>query len=183
MGRRQDVRLARRIAAGDRDAAERWVRDQYPAVLRMLRHLLRGDDAACDLAQQAFIKALDGLPGYSGRGSLRAWLHTIAWHEYCRHCRTQRATLELSAAEASSNGRPGPDDLTAWLSWALARLTDEHRATFVLHEIQGLSVAEVAQVLEIPLGTVKSRLHTARARLRRMLGEPHEEHSHALVDR
>lgn len=169
MRRRRDIRLAGRILAGDRDAAERWVTEHYPSVYRTLAHLTRTPDAAADLAQQTFVNALDHLGEFAGRSTLRTWLHKIAWREYCHWCRDARPSVDLSLAEPPVNGHD--ETLAIWLRWALDRLDDEHRTTFVLHEVEGLSVNETAEVLRIPPGTVKSRLHTARRRLRAMLGD------------
>jgi RNA polymerase sigma-70 factor (ECF subfamily) len=167
-----DWRLARRILAGDRAAGERWVREQYPRIFRMLRRLTGAAEAAEDLTQQAFLKAWQNLAAYRGEASLATWLSRIAYHEYTHWLRGRREHTPLDEAADLRDRRAEPSLEALLLREALAQLSPEHRVAFLLYHIQGLSVGEAALVLEVPPGTVKSRLFHARQRLRELLSEP-----------
>lgn len=163
-----DLALAAAVARKDQ-AAIRLLFDRYfDGIYRFLRQLTGHRDDAEDLAQQALIRAIGSANRYDGRAPLRSWLYAIALREYGRW-RRRRLWLPLSAelranhdvAEVATNG--------ALLLEALSQLTPAHRATFLLHHVEGLSIEEIASVQGVPVGTVKSRLHFARARLRGFL--------------
>lgn len=176
MRRWRDRLLARGIARGDAIAAEQLVRGHYTAVFRLLRSLA-GEQTAEDLTQATFVRALERIETYQGRASLRTWLGGIAYHEWRHHCRDARETLDLDEAPPPLDPRAN-GEAAVWLRWALARLSAEHRAAFLLHHLHGLSVVEVATLSEVPEGTVKSRLFHARKQLRAMLGEEDEGDEH-----
>ena len=154
----------------DGEAMDRLVTRHHADVYRFLRHLVRHRQEAEDLAQATFLRALDRLDGYAGTGSLRNWLFGIAYREFTGW-RRRRLWLPLLA------DRPAPGDPFGDLAEAeallaaIGRLPDALRATFLLHHVEEVSVAEIAETLAVPEGTVKSRLHAARARLRQLLGE------------
>jgi RNA polymerase sigma factor (sigma-70 family) len=181
-GRRglRDGELVRWILAGDRAAGERLVREHYPRLYRLLRHLTGSVETAQDLTQQTFLKAWQALPAFWAEGRLAPWLNRIAYHEYTHWLRARRPHQPLEVAAAL------PDPLAARELDAvvarspLAHLSCEHRETFILFHLQELSVEEVAQVLDIPPGTVKSRLFTARQRLRELFSDPKEDVPHEL---
>jgi RNA polymerase sigma-70 factor, ECF subfamily len=165
----RDMALVRRILGGDRAAGERLIAEHYARIHRLLRHLTDSSESVDDLTQQTFLKAWQALAAFRGESSLATWLHGIAYHEYTHWLRARRdhASLEDAADVPDSHAA---DALEAvFLRRALAQLSPEHRATFILYHVQGLSVPEVAAVLEVPQGTVKSRLSIARQRLRELL--------------
>ncbi len=153
--------------------------------------LLGDPDAAADATQDAFLKAYQRLHQLRG-GSFRAWLLRIVTNTCYDMLRKQKRrptqSLEPQSDEEESDRLPrwqsdaeSPEDivLRREIHWAvqegLATLSPEHRAIVVLSDIEGLSYEEIAQVLNIPLGTVKSRLSRARARLRDYLRAHHGE--------
>jgi RNA polymerase sigma-70 factor (ECF subfamily) len=164
-----DSGWVKRILKGDRDAGERLVTENYPRLYRMLRYLTGSAEVAEDLTQQTFVQAWEGLPAFRGASRLSTWLHRIAYHEYTHWLRARREHAPLDAAM----NVPDPRALRDWeslvLPRALAQLSEEQRDAFILYHVQGLSIAEVAAVLEVPGGTVKSRLFAARQRLRALL--------------
>jgi RNA polymerase sigma-70 factor (ECF subfamily) len=168
----RDMALVRQILGGDTAAGERLIAEQYPRIYRLLHHLTGSVEVVEDLTQQTFVKAWQALGTFRGGSSLATWLHRIAYHEYTHWLRARRDHASLEDAA----GVPDPhaaDALEAvFLRRALAQLSPEHRATFILYHVQGLSVSEVAAVLEVPAGTVKSRLFIARQRLRELLQCP-----------
>ncbi len=133
--------------------------------LRMMRH--RQD--AEDLVQETFLRALGGIGGFDLDRPLRPWLLGIAANR-CRTAlgRRSRRPVTAESVEESVDHRPGladPDDLASELERALGRLRPEYRVVFVLFHEQGLPYEEIAQVIDRPIGTVKTWLHRARAEL------------------
>jgi len=172
--------LVRRVLGGDSGAADRLVREHYPRVLRFLRHLTGSVTDAEDLAQQTFVKAKEALPRFRGECSLSTWLHRIAYYEFTHLRRDRRETPgPLPDGGWCDAGRS--DDAVV-LAAAIAGLPYELRAAFVLREVQQLSVREAAQVLGVPEGTVKSRNHAARERLRESLAGTWEADSDTKVN-
>jgi RNA polymerase sigma factor (sigma-70 family) len=176
----RDGVLIKRILAGDRAAGEQLVREHYTSIYRLLQHLVGGGDHALDLTQQTFVKAWRALPEFRGEASLTTWLHRIAYFEYAQWLRGRREHLDLEAA-AELPDRHCERDLEAVLvRSALSQLSREHRETLVLHYVQGLTVPQIAVVMEVPEGTVKSRLHHGRRRLLVVMAEPPEAESNEL---
>ena len=166
-----------RALAGDAGESERIVRDHYPAALRLLTHLTGRRDEAQDLAQRTFVRAHGALPGFRFDCPLRNWILRIAVREYLHWRRDARPTLPLD----ESLSVRGLDPNAMVLRDALAELSAELREPFLLRNVEGLSTRETAEALGIPEGTVKSRCHAARAKLRAALtdgelpqGVPHE---------
>jgi RNA polymerase sigma-70 factor (ECF subfamily) len=161
--------LVWRILRGDKRAGEELIAVNYPRIFRLLRYLTGRPDIAEDLTQQTFVRAWQALPNFRHQSSLATWLHRIAYHEYTHWLRDRREHASLEAAAHLA----APDHSYEWetlvLPQALAQLTPEHREAFLLYHIQELSIGEVAAILEVPVGTVKSRLFTARKRLRELL--------------
>jgi RNA polymerase sigma-70 factor (ECF subfamily) len=165
--------LVKRILSGDKAAGERLVTEHYPRIYRLLRHLTGSvEDAEC-LTQQTFVNAWQGLAAFRGESSLGTWLHRIAYHAYTHSRRSQRKHAPLDAAAVLDDPAAGGVEAVL-LRDALAQLSSDHRETFLLYHVQGLSVSEVAGTLDVPAGTVKSRLFVARQRLRKSLSEAKE---------
>ena len=161
---------------------------RYARVIYNLALRLAGDPAdAADIAQDSLIKALNGLPSFRG-GDAGVWVYRItvnAWKNFLRAKSSRRMLRFFSAdgegVESEPSGVPsrelGPESLAekadekARIESALKRLTPEERAVLVLRELDGRSYDEIAAVLDIPLGTVKSRLARARIVLAEFLSE------------
>jgi len=160
---------------GDQEAIARIVREHYASVYRFCARRI-GPDLAEDAAQDTFLSAQKAIKRFDGRSSLSTWLLGIA-HNHCRALSRKRKSeipiedLWLGEAMTTSGDEKRVIDQEA-LRAALAKLSPEHREVVLLHEIDGLSYDEAAQVLGIPSGTVKSRLHHAFLNLRRALGAP-----------
>jgi RNA polymerase sigma-70 factor (ECF subfamily) len=163
--------IVRRILSGDTAAGERLVVEHYARIFRWLFHLTGNRDIAQELTQQTFVRAWERLASLRNELSLKAWLHQIAYHEYTRWLRDKRdhASLEDSDLFTCDHSDQTVDSVR--LKQALSKLPPDHRETFLLYNVQGLSVAEVAAALDIPEGTVKSRLFFSRKRLREILNE------------
>ena len=172
----RDRAWIRLMVSGDKAAGEEFVRRYYARIERLLRCLTGSPDTARDLTQQTFVKAWQALPGFKHEASLQTWLHRIAYHEYTHWLRDRRDHAPLEAAhdmpDLSANtlvNNVVNDWGMALLPNALAQLSEDLRDTFLLFYVQELSVAEVASVMNAPRGTVKSRLFTARQKLRGLL--------------
>ena len=164
-----DATLVKKILAGNSAAGERFVTENYPRIYRLLRCLSGSGETALDLTQQTFARAWQSLASYQGRANLATWLHRIAYHEYTHWLRIRRDHLPLEAAGDIEDLREARGLDSILVSQALTRLPNEQREAFILFYMQEFSVEEVAQMLDVPSGTVKSRLFTARQRLRELL--------------
>jgi RNA polymerase sigma-70 factor (ECF subfamily) len=169
--------VARVVANDDRVAFELLVRRQQSGVRNFLRRLARNDaERAKDLAQDTFIKAYHGLPSYRGAARFSWWLYRIAYYAFLNDERSRRPNDEFDEAVHG-----GSDDSAAGaaneldVERALERLALRQRAVFDLHYKKGMTHAEVADALELPIGTVKSDLARGHEKLREWIGgERHE---------
>lgn len=160
--------LARAAADGDRVATTAFVRRTQPEVWRVCARL--GDRAdADDLTQEVYLRALPALPTFRGESSARTWLLQIARHVCADHVRrsTRRRALAgrlaLGTSEADLVEAPRTGELD--LDDAIRSLAPERREAFVLTQVTGLSYAEAAEVCEVPIGTIRSRVARARGDL------------------
>ncbi|MBI2518496.1 MAG: RNA polymerase sigma factor [Opitutae bacterium] len=165
--------IARVLVSDDHAAFGDLVRRHQSSVRHFLRHLTRGDAALSDdLAQETFVQAWRGLAQFAGHSSFPTWLLGIA-HNRWRNARRKQRTVpvepeHLAALEPAPS--PAPlSDLRHDLSHAMSTLAEEERTALHLCYQQGLSHAEIADVLQWPLGTVKTHLHRGKAKLRPLL--------------
>ncbi|NNE95963.1 MAG: sigma-70 family RNA polymerase sigma factor [Acidimicrobiales bacterium] len=163
--------LALQARDGDQLAAEAFIRASQQAVLDVCRHL--GDpDNADDLAQEVYVRALRSLPRFRNDGSARAWLMTIARNTCADAVRSRsRRRLRISPAELPDPGVPDRSG-TVDNDLLLAALSPERREAMVLTQLVGLSYADAARVIGVPIGTVRSRVARARGDLLEALREP-----------
>ncbi|WP_405662185.1 sigma-70 family RNA polymerase sigma factor [Streptomyces sp. RK9] len=166
------TRLALAARDGDPEAVERFVRALHRDVLRYVAHLSADPQAADDLAQDTFLRALGSLHRFEGRSSARTWLLSIARrtvvdslrHAAARPRLSDRDDWQAAAEQAQPRGLPGFDD-----GIALAELLDgipaERREAFVLTQLLQQPYAEAAAAIGCPVGTVRSRVARARATL------------------
>lgn len=178
------VQLAR---SGDLEAREELARRVRGPAYVLALQLLGDPDDARDVAQDALLRLFSTFSRFDPKRPLRPWLARIVRNRAYDVRRRRRARPAVSLDGLVEDGFPetttreiGPEDRLArrqlqrriWT--ALHRLTDAHREILVLRDYQDLSYAEIASVLQIPLGTVMSRLHAARRSLRRELSDSPE---------
>ncbi len=147
-------------------------RQHYALVYRFCARRI-GVEAAADAAQETFVTAQGALRRYRGDSTLRTWLLGIA-HNECRRVSRNRNLQPPPIELIDAVGEHRTESLVIdrhSLTEALNKLSDEHRDVVLMHEVDGLSYEEIARVLEVPSGTVKSRLHHALLNLRRSLQE------------
>lgn len=179
---RADGELARLVAGGDRDAGAELVHRYQTVVRRFLRKLTGRDDLADDLAQDTFVRMLSYADRYDPKYPMRTWLLTIARRLSINRGRRDGRVMLTDQFHGMVSVEPAPDEasvraddhhaLRVRLAGALAELTDSQREAILLFHQQGLCVSEVAEVMGLPVGTVKSHLHRGRAAMRKLLGEP-----------
>jgi RNA polymerase sigma-70 factor, ECF subfamily len=162
------------------EAFRRYVVPELPVLLRVARRITGDAADAEDLVQETLLRAFRAVDRFDGRHP-RAWLLTImrnTWRNMNRRARPQLLYDEadiLAVPATGADGRSGAEEqvldgvLDAELAAGLRALSDKHRAVVVLVDVDGLSYQEAADVLGVPTGTVMSRLHRARKRLRSRL--------------
>jgi RNA polymerase sigma-70 factor, ECF subfamily len=188
-----DLELLRAAGGGDDDAFHALVDRHAPMLFRVAQSLARNRDDAEDLMQETFVGAYRGSKNFAGRSSVKTWLVQIltrqaakAWQRGRHH----RAARSIDAAARADDGTPaGGDGVRGYagdralsseshaaavdrrldVRATLRQLSAPHREILVLREIRGLSYEEIAEVLEVPRGTVESRLSRARAEFREKL--------------
>ncbi len=158
-----DIHLVLRvIREDDRHAFGELVKRHQSAVRNHLRSLTRGDHArADDLAQETFLKAYRSIRRFRGGAKFSSWLFRIAYNTFLNDQRKPARQKAIEAAqlpEPAHNPGTRESDLAHDLSLALANLGTEQAAVFDLHYKKGMTHAEIAATLEMPLGTVKSHL-------------------------
>ncbi|GAA2282134.1 RNA polymerase sigma factor [Streptomyces ruber] len=168
-------------ADGDSEAVDRFVRALQRDVRRYVAYLAGDAQAADDLAQDTFLRALTALHRFEGHSSARVWLLSIARRVVAdslrlaaRRPRTVGTTDWEGAAErAQPTGLPGFEEGVA-LMQLVDSLPRDRREAFVLTQLYGLPYAEAAEVARCPVGTVRSRISRARLNLVAMMADEHD---------
>jgi RNA polymerase sigma-70 factor (ECF subfamily) len=168
-----DSQLISRVMAGDR-VAGRELYDAYSPRVYSLVFRLSGDaEKARELTQDTFIRAFSRLSQFRGDAQLSTWLHRIAVTTVSNFHRSElRFKREVSLEEAGSIAafsEQSDPDLRDSINRAIENLSEVYRTTLVMHDVEGYTHAEIAEVLGVPEGTCKSRLSAARAQLREAL--------------
>jgi len=167
-----DAVLAARAAGGDTSAFEALV-SRYERVLFRVAHRMLGDYAdAADATQTAFVKAYQKLGSFDPRFRFYSWIYRILLNE-CLNARRDARALEPIRVDLAGTGSPH-DDVEArerrqLVQRALMKLPPEYRQVIVLRHFGELSYEDIAEIVDIPAKTVKSRLYTARQRLTELL--------------
>jgi RNA polymerase sigma-70 factor, ECF subfamily len=151
------------------DALEHLLNAYEHRVYRMAIAMLRDHGRAQEVTQDVFVKLWRALPSYDGRASLSTWLYTIARNTCLSVVRMEsyRRTSALTSIEEPQTGSITPMDVA--LKESLARLPETQRAIITMFYFEDRSVAEVAAMIGLPEGTVKSHLHRARRALAEIL--------------
>ncbi len=178
-----EVDLVRRARAGDRFAQEELVQRHRRSMFLLALQLLGNRDDALDVVQDAFLRFFTTLQRFDVRRPLKPWLYQIVRNRVVDLYRRRRVrrnepldrgddggpALQLHDPAADPERDAGRAELRLRLWRALDQLSPKQREILVLRDYQDLSYAEIATALDIPIGTVMSRLHGARQRLRKIL--------------
>jgi RNA polymerase sigma-70 factor, ECF subfamily len=171
----QDLELARRSQAGDTEAFNELVTKYRNKIFAMVCCMVRNEHDAWDLAQEGFLKAWRSIHQFEGRSSFYTWLCRITVNLTIYSLRRNGRGEEVELNDAIPSSLPGPGvkyqltEIREQVNAALAKLSPEHRAVVVLKEVENLQYHEIAQVLNLSMGTVMSRLFYARKKLRSTL--------------
>jgi len=172
--------LWKKISAADTPVFDAWYREAAPRLRSFLCHLLGNLQAAEDVMQDTYTHIWRRPQGFdSDRGTLRAWLYGIARKQAAEWWRRQKPTDPLGSPEFE-NAAPDRAESSSVMADLLRQLPAEQRSLLWLREVEGQSYAELAVILDIPIGTVRSRLFAAREALRAVWHSAPEGVSHDL---
>ena len=186
---RPDADILERARAGDRDAIGALLEPELDRVYATCRRMVGNADDAAELAQDSVVRAIRGIGSYDGRSAFSTWLTRVtintclSWHRARgRRSAIRAASLRDAGSfpDASVSGRPGTEPertdgvqrgepRVARVEAALDQLNPEHRAVLVLRDVREMDYEAIGAALDLPLGTVKSRISRARGALRRLL--------------
>jgi RNA polymerase sigma-70 factor (ECF subfamily) len=185
-----EAQFLERLRRGDAMAYERLVAEQSSEVYALLYRLTSDPEEARDLTQETFLRAFQSIERFRGDASLKTWIYRIAinqarnrWRWWRRRRRDATVSLDATdenrerplAATLPSDKSPSPEQQTlarereTQLRDALCSLRRSYREAVILRDVEGFSYEEIAQTLQISIGTVKSRISRGRLELRRQL--------------
>jgi RNA polymerase sigma-70 factor (ECF subfamily) len=173
-----DPALIRAAAAGDLDAFEDLVRLYQEPLWRFLRHLVGDPGLAEDLAQETFLRAYRRLDSFAHQSRFSTWLFQIGRNAGIDALRRRERGARLLEVVRPAGPRPSPEG-GAELEAGLAALSPKLREALLLVEVLGYRYREAATLLDVPEGTVKSRVHQARERLTQWLAAGEEDEQEA----
>jgi RNA polymerase sigma-70 factor (ECF subfamily) len=176
-----DAECVKRVQRGDADSFEVLVRRHQKATFNLVYRLLGDYEEAAEVAQEVFLSAFKSIHQFRGDANFSTWLYRIAFN----HASTRRKSLQLAQqrhvpldgteligdgdASADPEKRAQERETQQRVQRALNSLHKDDAAIIILRDLQDAPYEEVAQMLEIPVGTVKSRLHRARRALKELL--------------
>ncbi|MFO7946337.1 MAG: sigma-70 family RNA polymerase sigma factor [Armatimonadota bacterium] len=175
-----DPKLVTRAQNGDRKAFGRLFSQYVRLIYSIIRHMVRDDDAAEDLTQDVFVRAWDALPTLNEPKAFSGWLRVIATNITRDYVRARKDTEPLDGDDEDpprqwADDTPGPaaqvgqQQIQQRVAEAILRLSEHQRVVVTMHHLEQKPVADIAGELDIPVGTVLSRLARGREALRRML--------------
>jgi RNA polymerase sigma-70 factor (ECF subfamily) len=180
--------LVARARRGDMGAYDSLVRRYQERIYATLYHMTSNHEDANDLTQEAFIKAFHALKSFKGGSSFYTWIYRIAVNKTINFLKQRKNHSSLSLNDLDFNAEHDPDlvalvsdntprrdlglaELAEKLNGAMQKLSEHHRLVVTLHDVQGLSHEEIADIMECNVGTVRSRLFYARQQLQAYLSD------------
>ena len=180
--------LVKRARRGDLKAYDELVQRYQQRIYATIYHMTSNHEDANDLAQDSFIKAYSALKSFKGGSSFYTWLYRIAVNKTINFLKQRRNKHHFSLNDLDFNTENNPDlvalisdktplrdvgltELQKKLNEALLKLSEPHRMVVVLHDVQGQSHEEIAEIMGCNIGTVRSRLFYARQQLQGFLAE------------
>lgn len=181
-----EAELIARCQDKDPDAIAQLVERYQRYVYRLAYSLTGNSSDADDLAQDAMINILKGIGNFKGRSSLTSWIYVVVLNTFrdARRRAQRRPSTSLDSQPGGAEQQPTPlwdegdtllrKELAQVLQKVLAQVPEDFRTVVTLYDILGFSYEEISQMLNLPMGTVKSRLHRGRAFMREKLGSKSE---------
>ncbi len=180
--------LVKRARNGDLGAYDDLVRRYQERIYATVYHMTANHEDANDLAQEAFIKAFQALKSFKGGSSFYTWVYRIAVNKTINFLKQRKHKSLMSLDDLDFNAEHDPDlvalisdktprrevsltELQEKLNEAMQKLSEPHRLVVTLHDVQGLSHEEIAEIMECNIGTVRSRLFYARQQLQAHLSD------------
>ncbi len=180
--------LVKRVRQGDLGAYDELVRRYQERIYATVYHMTSNHEDANDLAQEAFIKAYQALKSFKGGSSFYTWVYRIAVNKTINFLKQRKNKAHLSLDDLDFNAEHDPDlvalisdktprreinlaELQEKLNGAMQKLSETHRLVVTLHDVQGLSHEEIAEIMDCNVGTVRSRLFYARQQLQAYLSD------------
>ncbi|HAA54154.1 MAG TPA: hypothetical protein DCE42_05330 [Myxococcales bacterium] len=166
------------LATSDQGAFQNLYRRHSPAILRRLHRLIGDPHQAEDALQQVFLEAHKSLAHYRGDGNFSSWLHKIAervaMKVYKRQWKSRTVkeklgfydTSPLPSGQQSQETTYAKQEIWQWMKQILDRISPEHRTVLMLCDLEGKTIDHIAESLSLPRGTVASRLHHARKKVK-----------------
>ena len=172
-----DAHLIQEALGGDSSAFGRLVSRYQDRLYHAVAHLVGSTEDARDVVQDAFVQAFVKLETFRQASAFYTWLYRIAFNLAVSRQRRKRPTISVETVREQTGREPkdsnmGPEarieqqERVAQVRAALGRLSDEHRTVLVLREMEGCRYETIAEILEMPVGTVRSRIFRARMQLR-----------------
>ena len=171
----EDLELIHLSQAGDTEAFGELVTKYRAKIYAMLYCMVRNENDAWDLAQEGFLQAWRSIHKFEGRSSFYTWLYRLSVNLAIDSLRRKRRYVEVELDDAIPCSLPSPranyrlTEIRQHINAALAQLSPEHRAVIVLKEIEDLQYREIAEILNVSIGTVMSRLFYGRRKLQFIL--------------
>jgi len=184
MTKLQDQSLAQAAAGGDQDSLAKLLEQYQQRVYNVCLKMLSNRDDAAESAQDALVKIIEHISGFKGESNISTWIIRIAMNSSISRLRRrkvrQAASLETATDDQAATLRSqladsreqSPEsgvekkEMLAMLRQAMAEIDEEFRSVLVLRDMEGMDYQQIGQVLDLPIGTVKSRLFRARLALR-----------------
>ncbi len=183
-----EAELVRRARRGDLGAYDELVRRYQERIYATIYHMTANHEDANDLAQEAFIKGFQALRSFKGGSSFYTWVYRIAVNKTINFLKQRKNKAQMSLDDLDFNAEHDPDlvalisektprrevnlsELQEKLNAAMQRLSEPHRLVVTLHDVQGLSHEEIADIMGCNIGTVRSRLFYARQQLQAYLSD------------
>ena len=180
--------LVKRARQGDLGAYDDLIRRYQERIYATVYHMTANHEDANDLAQEAFIKAYQALKSFKGGSSFYTWVYRIAVNKTINFLKQRKNKAHMSLDDLDFNAEHDPDlvalvsektprrevnlaELHEKLNAAMQKLSEPHRLVVTLHDVQGLSHEEIAEIMECNIGTVRSRLFYARQQLQAYLSD------------
>ncbi len=177
---RDDAQLINETLAGCTEAFGQMVSKHQDRLYNTLVHISGSREEAEDISQEAFVQAFVKLDTFAGKSAFYTWLYRIAFNILASRRRRKRPEISLDVGRDFSGDEPMDraepvataverEERADQLHAAMAELSAEHRSILVLREMEGHDYETISDVLDLPVGTVRSRLHRARSQLRERL--------------